>query len=1251
MRGCKVLYPFACSLAVLFAAGCKSSPDDCEGSNCSTTSLAATHTPENITPQSFQPVAYAVSPRAADMPPVESKPEDTFDEDAKIGPPKPFRIEDPWAEPSRDTVVQDFPIEPSLADPEVSFDGLNNQDNSGSFGFQVSPPDTNGDVGPNHYVQMTNLLVRVFDKNGTPLTPAFRLSSLFQQLGGQCAAEDAGDPVVLYDPLSDRWLLTQFAFASTTAPPFHECLAVSQTPDPTGAYFLYDFVTPGANFPDYPKLGVWPDAYYMTTNQFLNGATFNGAGVFAFERAKMVAGDPTAAMVYFDLDLTAHPESIGGMLPADMDGLTPPRPGTPGVFAYFTADEFPGARDALRLFDFHVDFASPAASTFVERAESPLAVAPFNPLSPPARDDIVQPPPASTAAALDSISDRLMFRLAYRNFGDRESLAVAHTVNVGTGITLATYQAGIRYYELRRPPGDRFSVAEQATFAPDGNSRWMPSSAMDHQGDLAVGYNTTSLTTRPSLRYAGRLATDPSGGLFQGERSLVAGTGVQTSTGSRWGDYSALNVDPADDCTFWFTSEYYTAASQASSTVGWLTRIGRFRFPECVNAVPAVLQGTVTNARTGAPVAGATVATSDGFLRFTGPAGDYAIRMFPQRYSVTASAFGYRPSTVDVSLSSGTTVQNFALTPVAIIRPAGAQLTREDCSENGAIDPTEGVRVKLALQNIGGADTEDLEATLLAGGGVTHPKGHEHYGRIAAGGPPVEREFEFTASATCGGTLTATLQLSDRRTGEDLGTASFPFTIGTLSPVATSASAGAGNLTVAIADVATEVVPIEVPDAGQIVDVDVRIRANHTFDGDVSFTLISPDGTAVDLSSGNGGSGDNFGDGAADCSGQPTVFDDDAPTAIVGATAPFAGSFRPEQPLARFAGHAARGTWRLQVSDSAALDTGTLFCAQLVIKLRRQLCCDPNGTPILIADTSSLVHEEFVPANGAADPGEPVRFQFNVRNVGTGNTSHLRAELLDGPGVVGPHEEGVYGVVQTGGASVGADFHFTADGVCGATIQPTLTLHDGSADLGTVSFPVRLGTTDTRVTSAASPASILINDAPRVSGVALATPYPSTINVSGAAGTVKSVRVTLSGLTHTFPSDIDILLVGPQGQQVILLSDEGGGTDIAGVNLTLDDAAPAGVGATLVSGTFRPSNVGGGDVFPGAPAGAPAAALAAFAGTDPNGPWRLFVVDDAGADRGSMDGGWSLSIETEFPVCVAPSPPGDDDGVATTGGL
>ena len=1249
----------AMTLAVA-AMACHASSTPCDDGKCKTAARAVTA--DSLGPaQVLAPVGYAVSPPVADLPPAQTKPEGEPEEEEKEREEdaRAFRTEDVSTAPDDDAVVQNLSVEPTLAEPDVSFDGLSNTDNGVSFGFTVFPPDTNGDVGPNHYVQMTNLLVRVFNKAGTPLTPAFRLSSLWQNLGGQCAAQDNGDPVVVYDPLADRWVLSQFAFASTSAPPFHECIAVSQTPDPTGAWFLYDFVTPGANFPDYPKLAVWNNAYFMTTNQFLNGASFNGAGVFAFDRNKMLAGDPSAAMVYFDLNITRFPEQIGGMLAADLDGLTPPPAGAPGVFAYFVANEFGAPADGLRVFDFRADFANPAASTFTERAESPIVVAPFNPLTPSGRDDIIQPPPAPATAALDSISDRLMHRLAYRNFGDHESLVVNHSVNVGTGTTTSTYRSGVRYYELRRAGAGAFAVAEQATFAPDSNHRWMGSAAQDHQGNLAVGYTAAGTALRPSLRYAGRLATDPPGGLFQGERTLVTSTGVQTNTGSRWGDYSSLNVDPADDCTFWYTSEYYTAASQASSSIGWLTRVGRFRFPECAAAVPAVLQGSVTNARTGAPIAGATVGTADGFLRYTGATGAYSMNMAARTYTVTASAFGYRPATVSVAVGAGTTTtQNFALTPVPVLRAAGATISRESCSINGAIDPTEEVRVKLALQNIGGVDADRVEATLLATGGVTRPSNREQYGRIPAGGAAVEREFRFTAAAACGGTLTATLQLRDSRSGESLGTVAYPFTIGTLSPVATSAESSSGNLTTPIPDLTTVTVPFDIADAGQVVDVDVRVRLNHTFDGDVNLTLISPDGTSVDLSSGNGGGGDNFGSGAADCSGTPTVFDDDAPASIVGATAPFAGRFRPEQALSRFAGKSLRGTWKVQVSDTASIDTGTLFCVQLVIARKSQICCDPNGTPTILADASALVYERFTPANGAADPGERVTYQLSVRNIGTGNSKHLVGQLQPGNGVLlltGDDEEheaeghedsdggGVFGVVHTGGAPVGRDFRFVADGTCGATIRPTLALHDGTLDLGQVAFPIRLGTTEVRTASAANATPIAINDSPRTSGIAVASPYPSAIDVSGLTGTIRKVTVALSGFAHTFPSDVDILLVGPQGQQVTLVSDAGGSTRVTGINLVLDDAAAGAVPSPLVSGTFKPTNLGGGDTYPGAPPGAPASALAVFNGTDPNGAWRLFVVDDAATDRGDLTGGWSLTIETEAPVCVAPPPPGGDD--------
>jgi hypothetical protein len=227
-----------------------------------------------------------------------------------------------------DLAVQTIVPEPLMPPAIINFEGNSSADNAAAYGGRVLPPDTHGDVGPNHFVQQTNLLVRVFNKAGAPLTPPFKLSSLFTS-GGICNLTDHGDPYVAYDPLADRWLLSQFAFTSSTAPPYHQCIAVSQTGDPTGTYFLYDFITPGSEFPDYPKLAVWPDAYYMTVNQFFAGGPFDGAGAYAFDRQKMLAGDPTATFNYFNLDLASHPEGIGGLLASDLDGLVPPPAGEP----------------------------------------------------------------------------------------------------------------------------------------------------------------------------------------------------------------------------------------------------------------------------------------------------------------------------------------------------------------------------------------------------------------------------------------------------------------------------------------------------------------------------------------------------------------------------------------------------------------------------------------------------------------------------------------------------------------------------------------------------------------------------------------------------------------------------------------------------------------------------------------------------------------------------------------------------------
>jgi hypothetical protein len=651
------------------------------------------------------------------------------------------------------------PLRPSAAMPlpTVNFDGISSDDVANASGFRVLPPDTNGDVGPDHYVQAVNTLLRVFNKTGTPVGPAFKPSALFAPLATACSGRDDGEPIVLYDPLADRWLFSQYCNLS---PPFRQMIAVSQTGDPTGSYYLYEFIMPNNLLNDYSKFGVWPNGYYMTDDQFV-GSDYVGPGVFAFDRDKMLRGDPTASYIYFDLAIPPAATRTGGMLPADLDGINPPPPGSPAVFATYSATEYGDPADALRLFNFAPNFVNPEASTFAERAESPIAVAAFDPTSNPGRDDIFEPPPGEH---LDAQSDRLMSRVVYRNQGDHESLLVQQTVRVSGAADL--YQAGVRYYELRRDssPGP-FSVFDQATYGNlDGLSQWMGSAALDHQGNLAFGFSLGNQEKAPSVAYAGRSASDPPGTL-RDSVGLAGGAGVQTAFGFRWGDYTAMNVDPVDDCSFWYTGEYYTPESQAESPFGWLTRIGSFAFPQCTPVAAGTIQGTVINSISQAAIAKATLSTGTGYTRATNAAGQYGpMRVIPGGYTLTASAPGYRSKTVPVTVGNGAAITaDFALDPIAVLVTNGTQLTAESCATNGAIDPGETVTINVTLQNNGAAPVAALVATLLPSGGVVNPGPAQNYGAMPVGGAAVTRPFTLTAAAnlTCGDPITLTFHLQD----------------------------------------------------------------------------------------------------------------------------------------------------------------------------------------------------------------------------------------------------------------------------------------------------------------------------------------------------------------------------------------------------------------------------------------------------------------------------------------------------------
>jgi Dockerin type I domain len=686
-----------------------------------------------------------------------------------------IRKPNPNAPPQRDGALQssfgtDGRFHLNIPAPIVVFEGVGVTNSA--------PPDTEGAVGPNDYVQIVNGGgVRIFDKNGVPRGPAFKLSTLFAGLGGVVATNDNGDGLALYDRMANRWVLSQFAFTSTTTPPYHQGIAVSKTSDPTGEYWAYDFITPDSEFPDYGKIGAWSDGYYFTDRQFTNGASYNGFGVFAFERAKMLVGDSTASYIYFNAGPNLS-DSSSGMIPSDYNGLTPPPAGAPNVFSVFLDDAFDTV-DALRLFDFHADFAVPGNSTFTERPESPLPVAAFDSRSPGtfsgARNEIEEPPPAVTADYLNAIGDRLMLRLQYFNRGGTETLTTVHTVNAGIipppGVppTIAEYRAGTRYYVLEKTSsGGNWSVQDQGTFSPDATERWMGSSVVDNAGNLAVGYSTSSLSVFPSIAYAGRLLGDPPGMLAQGEATMFAGTGVQQLTGNRWGDYTAMCLDPADDATFWYTNEYYSTTGQFL----WKTKVGAFKFEGTTAPPQGTLSGTITACDTGAPLKDALVhvtgGPSTGFSAASKPDGTYSMNLSPGSYSATiidpahnCNAIGPFPVVIT---DGGTATLDECLSGVARFVFDSTTVSESGGNGNGIIEPNECNNLDVSILNDGcllGSGVSAVLSTTTPEVTISQP--NSDYPNTAESGTATNTTpFQVSTSAAfqCGTTIDFTLTVS-----------------------------------------------------------------------------------------------------------------------------------------------------------------------------------------------------------------------------------------------------------------------------------------------------------------------------------------------------------------------------------------------------------------------------------------------------------------------------------------------------------
>lgn len=463
----------------------------------------------------------------------------------------------PW---KKDPSIQDFNGSLTSDTTIVNFDASGNQ------GGYV-PPDTHGEVGLHHFFQVVNCSYSIFNKSGYRIFGPYSNSSVWS---GMPNNSNDGDAVVLYDEQANRWFFAQFSLPSGSAnPPFFIMIAVSQTPDPMGSWYRYQYTF--STMPDYPKFGIWPDGYYMSTNNFLGG--WVGNGVSAFDRAAMLAGNPEAAMVSFTL--SPGVDGFSSLLPADCDGTFPVY-GTPNYFSFIKTSPVQN----LGIYEFHVDWTNPGNSTFGNKIYLPVNA--FTTIGGYGNGI----PQLDTDKKLDPLGDRLMFRQQYRKFNGYGSIVLNHTIETNPGV------GGIRWYELRNT-GTGWSIYQQGTYAPaDGHSRWMGSIAQDTAGTIAMGYSVSSAAMHPAIRYTGRLKTDPLNQMTIAERTIVQGGGSQTgvwSGRSRWGDYSAISIDPAAPTTFWYTNEYYPTSSSSS----WQTRAASFTFgnvfSSAASATPAMV--------------------------------------------------------------------------------------------------------------------------------------------------------------------------------------------------------------------------------------------------------------------------------------------------------------------------------------------------------------------------------------------------------------------------------------------------------------------------------------------------------------------------------------------------------------------------------------------------------------------------------------------------------------------------------------
>jgi hypothetical protein len=496
-------------------------------------------------------------------------------------------------------------ISPNMPSPSLTFDGL---DSTQACNGCV-PPDSDGDVGSNHYINTANSSIQIYDKAGNVLAGPITYNSFFSAIGtgNPCGNNNnGGDGVVFYDHMADRWVVSDFAYPAFPGTSFWQCVGVSQTSDPVaGGWYLYSVQVDPANnnyLGDYPKFGLWPDGYYMSVNEFSNNTTFNGVRVYALDRNSMISGG-SANVIAFSI-LPADLGDQYSLLPATFRTGAPPV-GQPEWFMDVNSSAVPGTvENQVFVRRFHADFVTPALSTFgVGPTHAPDGIITVNGFVDgytTATSNIVPNGTATTGQWLDTLGDKLMYPLVYQNINGKEYIYSSQTNSPFNNGTTNTGPTAVRWYQFDMTGNTvPATPAQQQDFSNgnDGLYRWMPSINVDGSGNVAIGYSTSSTTVNPGIRYAGRLSTDPLNSMFQGEAVMIPGTGRPTSTSGRWGDYSAMFVDPTDNCTFYHTHEYFNAVGASN----WRTGVGAFRYGSCTGAPPPTPTPTVTPTATPTP--------------------------------------------------------------------------------------------------------------------------------------------------------------------------------------------------------------------------------------------------------------------------------------------------------------------------------------------------------------------------------------------------------------------------------------------------------------------------------------------------------------------------------------------------------------------------------------------------------------------------------------------------------------------------